>query len=74
MPVKQIREFGRLNEQGDRTLGERCEMLQEHKRQVEAQIAEMQEHLARVEAKISCYTELYQEYLAKNGEEKPSAF
>ena len=65
MSVRQIKEFGRLNELGDSTLGERCEMLRQHKKQVEAQIAEMQEHLARVDAKIETFTELYREYLAQ---------
>lgn len=65
MSVRQIKEFVRLNELGDSTLGERCEMLRQHKKQVEAQIAEMQEHLARVDAKIETFTELYREYLAQ---------
>jgi len=48
--------------EGDGTLKERCEMLYEHKRNVEAQIEEMHRHLEKVACKIDCFQRQYEAY------------
>jgi DNA-binding transcriptional MerR regulator len=63
MSIKQIREFVDLSAQGDGTLKQRCEMLYEHKRQVEEQIKEMHHHLEKVACKIDRFQGEYEEYL-----------
>lgn len=62
MSIKQIKEFVDLSAQGDGTLKERCEMLHEHKKNVEAQIEEMHRHLEKVACKIDCYSRQYEAY------------
>lgn len=55
MSIKQIKHFVELSKQGDGTLAERCRLLKEHRRDVEAQIAQMQEHLKKVSHKINYF-------------------
>lgn len=62
MSIKQIKDFVALCVEGDGTLKERCEMLYEHKRNVEAQIEEMHRHLEKVACKIECFSRQYEEY------------
>jgi len=64
MSIKQIRTFVELSVQGDETLRQRCEILKEHKKNVEKQIAEMQEHLRKVDHKIEYFTAQYDRYMA----------
>ncbi len=64
MSIKQIKEFVDLSIVGDTTLKERCEMLQEHKKNVEAQIKDMYKHLDKVSHKIAHFTAEYERYLA----------
>lgn len=63
MSIKQIRDFVNLSVQGPETLRDRCEMLMEHKREVEKHIEEMQQHLEKVTRKIAYYTKQYEESL-----------
>jgi DNA-binding transcriptional MerR regulator len=60
MSIKQIRVFVELSVEGDKTLKQRVEMLEEHKRLVEAQIAEMQTHLEKVTKKIEKISKEYE--------------
>lgn len=62
MSIKQIKNFVALCVEGDGTLKERCEMLYEHKRSVEAQIEKMHQHLEKVACKIDCFSRQYEEY------------
>jgi DNA-binding transcriptional MerR regulator len=62
MPIKQIKNFVELSVKGDRTLKERCELLREHKRNVEEQMKEMQKHLEKVTRKIEHFTRQYEKY------------
>jgi DNA-binding transcriptional MerR regulator len=62
MSIKQIKDFVDLSMEGDETLKQRCEMLYEHKRSVEAQIAEMHRHLEKVACKIDRFQKEYEEY------------
>ena len=65
MSIKQIREFVELSEEGDSSLGKRCEKLIEHKKKVEEKIDEMQEHLEKVGHKINHFTKQYLTYCEK---------
>jgi DNA-binding transcriptional MerR regulator len=64
MPIKQIKNFVELSVKGDETLKERCELLGEHKKNVEAQMLEMQKHLEKVTKKIAHFTRQYEKYTA----------
>jgi DNA-binding transcriptional MerR regulator len=65
MSIKQIKNFVALSLEGDETLKERCELLEEHKKNVEAQIGEMQKHLGKVTHKIEKFTKQYRDYAAR---------
>jgi DNA-binding transcriptional MerR regulator len=56
MSIKQIKNFVELSVEGDTTLQQRCELLREHKKNVEAQILEMQKHLQKVTHKIEYFS------------------
>jgi DNA-binding transcriptional MerR regulator len=62
MPIKKIKNFVELSVEGDGTLKERCELLKEHKKTVEAQIQEMHKHLEKVTKKIEHFTRQYEKY------------
>ncbi|MDR2158828.1 MAG: MerR family transcriptional regulator [Treponema sp.] len=64
MSIKQIKHFVELSLEGDGTLRARCDLLQEHKKAVEAQIQEMQRHLEKVNCKIDHFTREYKRSLA----------
>ncbi|MDR3050971.1 MAG: MerR family transcriptional regulator [Oscillospiraceae bacterium] len=63
MSIKQIRAFVDLSAQGDATLGQRCEMLAAHKKEVQVQIRQMHRHLEKVTCKIAHFGAQYQRYL-----------
>ena len=62
MSLKQIKVFVDLSSEGNHTLKTRCDMLTEHKKNVQSQIEEMNRHLEKVSAKISYFTKQYQHY------------
>lgn len=62
MSIKQIKDFVELSVQGSQTLKQRCEMLKEHKKNVENQIDEMHLHLQKVNHKIQWFSEQYAVY------------
>lgn len=62
MSIKQIKDFVELSQKGGETLKQRCDMLVEHKKNVEAQIEEMKKHLQKVTHKIEYFTAQYEEY------------
>ncbi|MDR2103278.1 MAG: MerR family transcriptional regulator [Treponema sp.] len=64
MSIKQIKNFVELSMEGEETLKERCDMLREHKKNVEIQIQEMHKHLQKVTHKIEHFTQQYEKYLA----------
>lgn len=66
MPIRQIREFVDLSRQGDETLKQRCEMLAEHKKNVEKRLETMQAQLRKVTKKIECFTSQYVDYCNSN--------
>jgi DNA-binding transcriptional MerR regulator len=59
MSIRQIKHFVELSVEGDSTLKARYDLLREHKKTVEAQIAEMQRHLEKVNCKIDHFTREY---------------
>jgi DNA-binding transcriptional MerR regulator len=65
MSIKQIKDFVELSLQGGETLKQRCDMLVEHKKNVEAQIEEMELHLQKVAHKIECFTDQYENYISE---------
>ncbi len=69
MSIKQIKDFVDLSIEGDATLKQRCEMLQEHKNNVEAQIRDMQQYLNKVSHKIAYYSARYDTYIASHAGE-----
>jgi len=62
MSIKQIKDFVELSIKGKDTLKERCDMLVQHKKNVETQIVEMQKHLQKVSWKIDHFTAQYEKY------------
>ncbi|MFC4600035.1 MerR family transcriptional regulator [Cohnella hongkongensis] len=63
MSIKQIKSFVDLSAQGPSTLQQRCEMLIEHQKNVEAQIREMGKHLEKVSHKIAHFTAQHEQYV-----------
>jgi DNA-binding transcriptional MerR regulator len=66
MSIKQIQAFVELSLDGDNTLKKRCEMLREHKKNVEVQIQEMHKHLQKVICKIDHFTKEYERVFGAN--------
>ena len=66
MSIKQIKDFVELSVQGNETLKQRCDMLIEHKKNVEEQIGEMQIHLQKVACKINYFTAQCEKYNEDN--------
>lgn len=60
MSIKQIKAFVELSMQGEATLKDRCDMLEEHRQSVLAEIREMQAHLEKVSWKIQHFTAEYE--------------
>ncbi|WHX50485.1 MerR family transcriptional regulator [Paenibacillus woosongensis] len=65
MPIKQIKEFVDLSVQGGGTLKQRCEILIEHKKNVENEIQTMQKHLQKVTMKINHFSAQYEEHACR---------
>lgn len=66
MSIKQIKDFVDLSKQGGKTLKQRCDLLIEHKKNVEAEIEEMQKHLQKVSCKIEYFTAQYRKYVEES--------
>ncbi len=58
MPITQMQQFARLRADGAATLEQRRQLLDEHRRHVEAAIAVQQGHLAALTDKIAHYEQL----------------
>ena len=52
MPLDEIRQFAVLRRQGNRTIGERLKMLENHRRRVEAQMRDLMTHQQKISEKI----------------------
>ncbi len=67
LPIREIRRYFQLARQGDATLQQRYELLQEHHRHVEAQMQELQEHMQLLDRKLAFYRQKISEQEKKNG-------
>ncbi len=61
MPISEIREFVKLCEQGDSTIGERIAIMVNHKKRILSRIANMNDFLEKISWKINYYEELKKE-------------
>lgn len=66
MPIMQMQQFARLRAGGMATLEQRRQLLDEHRRHVEAAIAVQQDHLAALADKITHYEQL----ISRPGDQK----
>ena len=57
MPLKEIREYARLRQQGPATMAERLSLLRRHKAKVLKVIADWRNNLDNLKAKIAFYEE-----------------
>ena len=55
MPIRDIQRYTRLILEGEQTVPDRMELLQQHQARVEAHLAEVSQHLAAITAKIAYY-------------------
>ena len=62
MSIQEIARFVQLTREGDHTLKERVELLQEHRENVIRRISEMQKHLDKVTWKLNYFSQKLQEY------------
>ncbi len=65
MPLKEIRSFVQLTQEGEHTLPRRCEILSRHRDHVVQRVKEMQSYLDKVDWKLNFFTEKLREYEAR---------
>jgi DNA-binding transcriptional MerR regulator len=58
MPIRRMLEYAKLQRRGEATFSDRRALLEEHRADVMAKIAEQQAHLAAIDAKVARYREL----------------
>ncbi|OXS56322.1 MerR family transcriptional regulator [Cohnella sp. CIP 111063] len=73
MSIKQIKSFVDLSAQGKETLKQRCDMLIEHKKNVEVQIREMDKHLEKVSHKIAHFSSQHEQYLLEQSRDSEAS-
>lgn len=61
MPLKDIKRYFDLVQEGDDTLAERLKIFTDHRRHVLEEIEELQRHLCKIERKIQWYTRFMEE-------------
>jgi DNA-binding transcriptional MerR regulator len=52
MPIRRLREYAALTQQGRKTLDARLEILETHKRDVQTRISELEEAVSTIDAKV----------------------
>lgn len=60
MPIQQMLRYAELRRSGDSTLAERRELLEQHRRDVQAQISQLSQSLEVLDNKIQIYHQLEQ--------------
>ncbi len=55
MPIQQMQQFMDLAREGDATIGDRMELLSEHRVELFVRISELQKHLDHLDRKIAYY-------------------
>lgn len=58
MPIKEIRRYFQLVDQGDGTVEQRLELFAQHRQRVLGEIADLQKNLSRIEHKMEIYRQL----------------
>jgi DNA-binding transcriptional MerR regulator len=58
MPIAEIQRYMELYRSGDRTTGERLELLEAHQRRIKRRMAELGQNLKKIEWKIGYYRSL----------------
>lgn len=71
MPLKAIKQYFDLVDQGDATLDQRLEIFTQHREHVLRQIAELQRDLQRIDGKIRWYQGFLREKKREAGVEAP---
>ena len=62
MPLQEIARFVDLAHKGDVTLGERVELLKEHRVKMQARMEEMKQYLDKITWKVNYFTEKLRAY------------
>ena len=62
MSLQEIARFMELTREGDRTLRERCELLEKHRENVIARMEEMRRYLEKVTWKVNYYSQKLKDY------------
>ncbi len=62
MPIQQMQEYAALRMQGDETITQRREMLEDYNRQVQQQLFEVKQNLTAIQEKIKLYRKMEEEY------------
>lgn len=65
MPIAQMQKFAVYVWEGNHTIPQRLEVLEEHEREVVAQISELERHLGALRNKIGYYRNVEKEKLSK---------
>lgn len=65
MPIRRMLAYAALVRRGDETISERRALLEAHRDDVAAKLAEQQAHLAIIEKKVSLYLDLEQQSARK---------
>ncbi len=68
MSLQDIAEFMALSREGDKTLRERCKMLEKHRKTVIEQMEEVKRHLEKVNSKYSFFSNKLKEYEDKEAQ------
>ncbi len=55
MPIKEIKRYAKLRSEGDKTLGDRLEMLLQHREAINRKITDLQNHRDKLDEKIRFY-------------------
>ncbi|MCX0279872.1 MerR family transcriptional regulator [Bombilactobacillus mellis] len=67
MPLKNIKEYSNLRDQGDSTINERLSLLYEQKQRLEQNSKQLEEHILFLNNKIDIYkTKIKNQHYAKN--------
>jgi DNA-binding transcriptional MerR regulator len=55
MPIRQVRKYSELVRQGDSTMGQRREMMEKHRKDMQDRIAQLQRNVEILDLKINLY-------------------
>ncbi len=67
MPIRKMKEFSFLRRNGDETVRERRELLEQHKRVIQADVGKLKQNLMEIERKINLYRQMEEKHDAEDG-------